>query len=169
MKKEKTQSFYLSSPLGLLEGCMRGERLISLSKSSGKLKPAQSSDLTGQIEDQLQAYFQDQLQAYFQDQLQKFVIPLALEGTEKQKRVWKALQNIPYGKTMTYKEIALKVKIPKGARFIGQCCAKNPCLIVIPCHRVLSQKDIGGFALGLKAKRKLLSIESRSIREQTKL
>ena len=159
MKKEKTQSFYLSSPLGLLEGCMRRERLISLSKSSGKLKPAQSSDFTGQIK--------GQLQAYFQGQLQKFVIPLALEGTEKQKRVWKALQNIPYGKTMTYKEIALKLKIPKGARFIGQCCAKNPCLIVVPCHRVLSQKDIGGFALGLKAKRKLLSIESRSIREQS--
>ena len=161
MKKEKTQFFYLSSPLGLLEGCLRGKKLISLLKSSGKLKPAQSFELTYQIK--------DQLQAYFQGQLQKFAIPLALEGTESQKRVWKALQDIPYGKTMTYKEIALKAGIPKGARFAGQCCAKNPCLIVIPCHRALSEKDIGGFALGLKAKRKLLSIESRRIREQTKL
>ena len=77
--------------------------------------------------------------------------------------MWQALQKIPYGKTITYGELALKLGYPKGARFIGQCCAKNPCLILVPCHRVLSQKGLGGFALGLKAKKRLLSIEKDSI------
>lgn len=155
-KTEHMNSFYFSSPLGLLEVCTRGERLLSILKSNKKAGSSSKSKLSP-----LERQIKSQLQAYFKGQLKKFDIPLRLAGSPTQKRVWKELQKIPYGKTISYGELASKINLPKGARFIGQCCAKNPCLILIPCHRVLSQKDLGGFALGLKAKKTLLSIEAK--------
>ena len=68
---------------------------------------------------------------------------------------------MPYGKTITYKELARKLGKPKGARAVGQSCAKNPFLIVVPCHRVVAQNHLGGFALGLKAKKTLLKGENK--------
>ena len=75
-------------------------------------------------------------------------------GTEFQKKVWAKLQTIPWGQTTTYSELALTLQNKKAYRAVGSACANNPFLIVVPCHRVLSQKGLGGFALGLKAKQK---------------
>lgn len=82
-----------------------------------------------------------------------------ISGTPYQKRVWLEARKIPYGKTETYKSIALKLN-HRGYRSVGQALSKNPLLIVIPCHRVLSSDGhLGGFAAGLEVKDFLLRLE----------
>lgn len=88
-------------------------------------------------------------------------IPLDPDGTEFQKQVWEELRKIPYGETKTYGEIAKRIGKPGSARAVGNGCGKNHILLAIPCHRVVGSSGIGGFALGLATKRKLLAIEGR--------
>ena len=85
-----------------------------------------------------------ELNSYFKDPHFKFTIPYQIDGTTFQKRVWNALSNIPTGITITYGELAQKLKT--GARSIGQACRTNPLPLVIPCHRVLSLHGLGGFS-----------------------
>lgn len=105
-----------------------------------------------------------QLKQYFEGQLKQFDIPLLMKGGNFQKKVWRSLQKIPYGQTRTYSELAGQLGSPKGSRAVGGCCGKNPFLIVVPCHRVVAKNGLGGFALGLKAKKQLLSLEQNSKR-----
>ena len=82
-----------------------------------------------------------------------------ISGTPYQKRVWREARKIPYGKTWTYKLLAHKLN-HRGYRSVGQALARNPLLIVIPCHRVLrSDGSLGGFSAGLKVKKFLLALE----------
>jgi methylated-DNA-[protein]-cysteine S-methyltransferase len=84
----------------------------------------------------------------------------AVSGTEFQKKVWKKMAQIPYGKTKSYGEIAKSLKKPGAARAVGTACGKNPVLLAIPCHRVVGGSGLGGFSGGgLSVKKKLLSIE----------
>ncbi|MCL2296443.1 MAG: methylated-DNA--[protein]-cysteine S-methyltransferase [Methanomassiliicoccaceae archaeon] len=96
-----------------------------------------------------------------------FDLPLKIEGTEFQKSVWDELCKIPYGKTASYHEIAKRIGRPNAYRAVGNACGANKLPIVIPCHRVVSSKDIGGFLGGflggLALKKKLLSIEGIEI------
>jgi AraC family transcriptional regulator of adaptative response/methylated-DNA-[protein]-cysteine methyltransferase len=88
-------------------------------------------------------------------------IPLDVRATAFQWRVWEALRAIPYGETRSYQEIARVIGAPKAARAVGHACATNPVAIVIPCHRVVrGDGTLGGYAYGLKVKRRLLSDES---------
>lgn len=81
-------------------------------------------------------------------------------GTDFQKAVWKALLEIPYGKTISYKDIGQRIKNPKAYQAIGNAVGKNPIMIIIPCHRVIkSDGSIGGFAYGSDLKKILLEIE----------
>jgi len=102
-----------------------------------------------------------QLENYFNGKRKAFTIPLDfLEGTEFQKEVWKVLRKIPYGQTLTYKAVALKIRRPKACRAVGNAVGKNPVPIIIPCHRVVREGGrLGGFALGIKIKKKLLKLE----------
>ncbi len=103
-----------------------------------------------------------QLDAYFKGQLQKFSLPLAPQGTDFRQAVWKALSTIPYGKTASYKEIALKISNPNAVRAVGQANNKNPLPIFIPCHRVIgSNGNLVGYAGGLAIKQHLLALEKR--------
>ena len=149
----KREYFCLHTPLGSLRISLVDSRLYSISRTTpftnGSLSP-QAKKVT------------DQINRYFLKQHSDFQIPLFNRGTDFQKAVWKKLQKIPYGRTVTYKELAQKLGKPKGARAIGQACSKNPFLIVVPCHRVVAQNHLGGFALGLKAKRILLKGEGPS-------
>jgi O-6-methylguanine DNA methyltransferase len=81
---------------------------------------------------------------------------IQFSNTEFQKKVFNALQSIPYGETRTYHEIAIMIQQPKAARAVGQAISKNPVLIVIPCHRVLAKHGLGGFSSGLDLKETLL-------------
>jgi len=101
-----------------------------------------------------------ELHAYFDGRLREFSIPLKAEGTDFQMSVWEALQEIPYGETLSYKEVAEQIGKPKAARAIGGAVGKNPIPIIIPCHRVLAAGGkLGGFAGGTDIKKWLLAIE----------
>ncbi len=101
-----------------------------------------------------------QLQEYFSKQRKIFDLPLLLEGTDFQKRVWTELCRIPYGSTRTYKQVATAIGNSKAARAVGMACNRNPIAIVIPCHRVTgSSGSLTGYAGGLALKAKLLDLE----------
>ncbi len=104
-----------------------------------------------------------QLNEYFCGKRTKFDIPLHLAGTAFQERVWLALQEIPYGQTCTYKDIALKVGCTKGVRAVAQAIGANGISIILPCHRVIgADHSLTGYAGGLAAKQKLLRLEVRN-------
>lgn len=101
-----------------------------------------------------------QLDEYFAGERRSFDLPLLPVGTDFQKKVWAALLEIPYGETMTYKEIAQRVDNLKGIRAVAQAIGANGICIVIPCHRVIgSDRSLTGFAGGLEAKMTLLRVE----------
>ena len=100
---------------------------------------------------------------YFSEKRKQFQLPISGKGTIFQQAVWKALQNIPYGETRSYEDIAIAVKNPKAARAIGQANNRNPILIIVPCHRVIHKNgDITGFGCGTKIKKYLLDLEKRN-------
>lgn len=101
-----------------------------------------------------------QLKEYFSGERKKFDLKLDAAGTDFQKKVWKALTTIPFGKTWSYGELAKKIGNPKASRAVGAANGKNPISIVVPCHRVIgSSGKLTGFAGGLKNKEVLLNIE----------
>lgn len=108
-------------------------------------------------------FFKDiknEIYEYLHGDRKKFTVKLNLKGTEFQKKVWCELQNIPYGEVRTYKDIAIKIGNPKGARAIGMANNKNPIPLIIPCHRVIgSNGNLTGFAFGINIKEKLINLE----------
>ena len=105
---------------------------------------------------------QQQLEAYFDGTLTKFSVPLRLEGTPFQRRVWEALQTIPFGATWSYSELAQRVGNPKACRAVGGANHRNPIAILVPCHRVIgSSGALTGYAGGLARKQALLEHEQR--------
>jgi len=102
----------------------------------------------------------DQLDAYFAGELTRFDLPLAPRGSEFQQRVWAALQEIPYGRTESYGELAERIGSPGGARAVGLANGKNPIGIIIPCHRVVgADGSLTGYGGGLERKKQLLDLE----------
>ena len=104
----------------------------------------------------------DLLNSYFRGEKIEFSLPLDLRGlTHFHRRVLLEVRKIPYGKLKTYGEIAQLIGQPKASRAVGQALSKNPLLILIPCHRVISKKDgLGGFGYGSAVKEKLLRLEN---------
>lgn len=101
-----------------------------------------------------------QLREYFAGQRTNFDLPLAPDGTDFQKKVWRQLQDIPYGETISYGELAARVGNVKASRAVGAANGKNPIPIVIPCHRVIGANGkLTGFGGGLPVKEKLLALE----------
>ena len=103
-----------------------------------------------------------QLNEYLSGQRKIFDITLELSGTDFQKKVWKALQEIPYGEVCTYKDIAIKIGNINSCRAVGMANNKNPLPIVIPCHRVIGANGkLIGYAGGLTIKEMLLKLEEQ--------
>ena len=101
-----------------------------------------------------------ELDEYFRGKRKTFDIPLKIEGTEFQKKVWNELLEIPYGETRSYLDIAKRVGNPKASRAVGMANYNNKIIIIIPCHRVIgSNKKLIGYAGGLDVKEKLLKLE----------
>lgn len=102
----------------------------------------------------------NQLQEYFDGKRKTFDVPLNISGTDFQKKVWSALQKIPYGQSCSYLDIAKAIKNPKAVRAVGGANNKNKIPIIIPCHRVLGKDgSLVGFAGGLGVKLELLDLE----------
>jgi methylated-DNA-[protein]-cysteine S-methyltransferase len=103
----------------------------------------------------------EQIQAYLSGERKDFDVPLAIKGSSFQQEVWNELRRIPYGQTISYSELANRVKRPKAWRAVGSANGKNPLCLVIPCHRVIaSNASLGGYSGGLDCKRRLLELES---------
>lgn len=102
-----------------------------------------------------------QLHEYFQGKRQQFDLTLNPEGTDFQQRVWEALQEIPFGKTVSYLQLSKNLGDPKAIRAVAAANGKNPLWIVVPCHRVIgSDGSLTGYAGGLHRKKWLLAHES---------
>ena len=103
-----------------------------------------------------------QLAEYFAGQRTRFELPLALAGTGFQRRVWAALQDIPYGETISYGELASRTGNAAASRAVGLANGKNPVSIIVPCHRVVgTDGSLTGYGGGLDRKRFLLALEQR--------
>ena len=105
---------------------------------------------------------EQQIMAYLGGKRQQLDFPIRMVGTPFQQRVWHALQQIPYGTTRTYGEIAIEIGNPRASRAVGMVCNKNPLLLIVPCHRVVGAGGkLTGFAYGTDAKQWLLELEIR--------
>jgi len=101
-----------------------------------------------------------QLKEYLSGKRTKFTIKINPQGTDFQKKVWKALEKIPYGNLCSYKDIAEAIGNPKACRAVGMANNKNPIPLIVPCHRVIGANGkLVGFACGLDIKEKLIDIE----------
>ncbi|MCL1929605.1 methylated-DNA--[protein]-cysteine S-methyltransferase [Candidatus Saccharibacteria bacterium] len=107
------------------------------------------------------AEWSNQIDEYLRGGRKKFDIKIEPEGTEFQKAVWREMAKIPYGQTRTYAQIAEAIGNPKAARAVGTACGKNQYVIILPCHRVVATNGLGGFALGLEMKKRLLELEQK--------
>lgn len=106
----------------------------------------------------------DQINRYLNGKLVEFTFPIDLIGTPFQIRVWRELIKIPYGTTITYRQLARRVGVPKGFQAVGRANSANPIPIVVPCHRVIgSDGSLIGYAAGVKTKEFLLRLEGALI------
>ena len=102
----------------------------------------------------------DQLTRYFNGKLAKFTCNVDMIGTPFQTRVWRELVKIPYGTTISYKQLAKRLGTSKGFQAVGRANASNPVPIIVPCHRVIGTGgSLVGYASGLKTKEFLLKLE----------
>lgn len=160
------------TPIGDLLIAGDGESLSLIGFPQGKGRREPYPDWT---EDSTAfAAVRQQLDAYFGGTLRRFDIPLAPRGTEFQLAVWEALTHIPYGETITYGDLAIRIGNPTAVRAVGAANGANPIPIVVPCHRVIgADGSLTGFGGGLDTKRWLLRHEGaaghRERAEQSRL
>ncbi|MGM0631823.1 MAG: methylated-DNA--[protein]-cysteine S-methyltransferase [Pseudomonadota bacterium] len=153
---------YLDSPIGslLLVGDGNALQRIGFPEAGAPRKP--ESDWlrrNGVFRDVI-----EQLNAWFAGERYQFDVPLALEGTPFQRRVWNALLEIPYGETRSYGDIARQIGRPTASRAVGAANGLNPIPIIIPCHRVIgSSGQLVGFGGGLPTKKQLLMLEQSHV------
>ena len=144
---------YFKSQIGIIK--------ISYEEKIKKIELA--NEFPGKSEkDEIFHLFKDQILEYLSGTRKNFdhLDLLDLGGTDFQKSVWKALLEIPYGQTSSYKQIANLIGNPKAVRAVGTACGNNPFLIIIPCHRIVkSDGSLGGFAYGSEIKKNLLKLE----------
>lgn len=114
-------------------------------------------------ENEGQKSIKTQLDEYFSGMRKTFDLKIEPEGTNFQKRVWRELIKIPYGQTKSYTEIAQSLGNRNFSRAVGNACNKNPVVVFIPCHRVISKSGkLSGYAYGADIKQQLLDIERRN-------
>ncbi len=144
------------SPLGMLE-VESGEAGVTRVRLGARGKQREVGD-GGALE--LARKAKSEILGYLSGKLRQFSVPVVLEGTPFQRRVWARLEAVPYGKTRTYGEIATELGKPRAARAVGAACRDNPVPIIVPCHRIVSGTGTpGGFAGGPEMKRALLTLE----------
>jgi methylated-DNA-[protein]-cysteine S-methyltransferase len=157
----------VDSPVGLLILKSEGEHLTGIYMSGTYM------DAPSQLPAELHNWVLDptaeplretarQLEEYFQGARREFDLPLRLEGTDFQRRAWRNLLEIPYGKTRSYGEQAQRIGNPKASRAVGLANGRNPIPIVVPCHRVIgAHGSLTGFGGGIARKRWLLAHENQ--------
>ncbi len=150
---------FLDSPIGplLIAGDQEAVRHIRFPRNGKAVKPEPDwiESSSGAV-----AQAVGQLREYFAGRRVEFDLPLAPQGTQFQLAVWRELQRIPYGQTVSYGELARRIGNPKASRAVGSANGANQIPIVIPCHRVIAAGGkLGGFGGGLPIKEALLALE----------
>lgn len=150
------RALVVSSPIGPLRLVAEGDELTGL-HFGAQGGPAATPGASAVLDEAAR-----QLAAWFDGRLQGFDLPLRLDGTEFQQRVWAQLRLIGYGEIISYKDQALRIGPDAGFRAVGAANGQNPIAIVVPCHRVVAHDGgLGGFGGGLARKRWLLDHEAR--------
>ena len=159
---------WIESPMGPLIAAANKDGICLLEFSDRRMLDAQFTTLRKLFkspivpgENKHILLLKKELQKYFEGTLKEFTTPLIYPGTDFQNKVWNELLKIPYGKTLSYEELAKKVGVPKGQRAVGHANGLNRIAIVIPCHRVVNKNgNLGGYGGGLWRKQRLLELES---------
>ena len=150
-----TYTFY-PSPFGLLKIGAADGKVILVGIVSKQDEPNQPTALSAEVYRQLQEYFASKRTV--------FTVPYALNGTNFQQAVWEQIAKIPYGQTVTYKDIAQAIDKPRAFQATGRAVGANPLAILIPCHRVVgSNGELTGYAFGLEMKKALLNLECQTL------
>ena len=149
----------IETPIGPLRLVAAGGRLVELELPPLDRQPPPAP--TDEGDRQLLADATEQLEAYFAGRRMSFDLPLDLEGTPFQQRVWRELCEIPYGETISYGELAIRIGKPGSARAVGLANGQNPIAVIVPCHRVIgSTGKLTGYGGGLERKAWLLDHEA---------
>lgn len=159
---------YIESPIGRLMLTTDGTALTGLYMNLYRNKP---SKLPGLGDDWIQNATIDplpaaarQLKEYFAGKRREFDLPLRMEGTEFQQRVWRELTKIPFGETRSYGQLAKRLNNPNGSRAVGLANGRNPIAVIVPCHRVIgADGSLTGFGGGLDRKEWLLTHEGQPV------
>ena len=155
------------SPVGVLSIIVSNKGLHAILMNAGKEDKKYGpflKNLKRDNSDPIAMKVKKQLNEYFSGKRKMFDLPLVMEGTEFQKKAWKQLLKIPYGKTICYSEQARRVGDVKKARAVGIANSKNPISIIIPCHRVIGKNgSLTGFGGGIENKKKLIDLEQENL------
>ncbi|MFI4937480.1 MAG: methylated-DNA--[protein]-cysteine S-methyltransferase [Candidatus Berkiellales bacterium] len=147
---------YYRSPIGTLKITADHDSILAIEMF--KSKPSAISSI--KISSPILKEAVNQLKEYFSGKRNQFSLPIGFQGTDFQNKVWRQLLKIPYGTTLSYLDMAKKIKQPTAARAVGMALNKNPIAIVVPCHRVIgSNGTLTGFAGGISKKKFLLELE----------
>lgn len=161
-----TYSFDYPAPFGLLRVVSDDDFLLSLRWCTAD-EPTSHSAVSVQAQHPLLSEAKVQLDAYFSGHLRQFQLPFLLAGTPFQMSVWLALRDIPYGATVCYQELAVRLGCPGGSRAVGRACHENPLALVLPCHRVVGKRQtLTGYAGGIRVKQDLLTLEQRDLNHE---
>ena len=152
-----------ASPVGPLLLALSARGLLKLEFDRGQAAEGDHQNWQ-ESADALRPWLRE-LDEYFNGHRQDFSLPLDLRGTKFQLQCWRALLDIPYGETRTYRDIAQAIAHPHAFRAVGMSNNRNPIAIVVPCHRVIaSDGSLCGYGGGLDIKRKLLDLEQTNLR-----
>ena len=154
----------IKSPIGILCLVAEGKNLLAVVFEKNWRKYREQFEEIMETETPILRQAKQQLSEYFSGKRKTFDLAYELKGTDFQKRAWKALSKIPFGKTKSYKEQAVLIGSPKAARAIGRVDGLNPLCIILPCHRVIGTNgSLTGYGGGLDAKKYLLNLEQADL------
>jgi AraC family transcriptional regulator of adaptative response/methylated-DNA-[protein]-cysteine methyltransferase len=152
---------FFQTPLGLMKAVADKQFLYELHFIDSNKEHIQLSNDRTPIIDSIEK----ELEEYFAGSLHQFNTPVIFAGSPFQQRVWMALQEIPYGKTVSYAQLATAITQPSAARAVGSANGANKLAIIVPCHRVINATGaLGGYAGGLERKQWLLEHEKKHMR-----
>ncbi|MBV6493358.1 MAG: Methylated-DNA--protein-cysteine methyltransferase [Turneriella sp.] len=165
MQKSGTQAFYtkIQSPIGRLTLVAEESFLTHLLMENQKHAPLPEVYGIRKADLPILQKAASELKLYFEGKIKKFTIPTKPKGTEFQKKVWNALKEIPYGKTLSYGALAHRIGNTNAARAVGLANGRNPISIIVPCHRVIgANNSLTGYGGGLSRKKFLLDLEHKN-------
>ena len=150
---------YYNSPIGLLQISADQRKLRGVALVESRTEEERPNFITEQAK--------AQLEEYFAGDRTEFTLFFLYNGTDFQRQVWSKLSEIPYGKVVTYGQLAAAIGQPTACRAVANAVGQNPYLILLPCHRVVASDGLGGFRAGVEAKEHLLTLEGINFSDST--